>query len=374
MSVYKRGGVYWMRFCFEGRNIQRSTRLKNRREAEDYEAVIRSRLVRDGLGVLERKSIPTLREFSARFAAEIAIQCAPKPRTVQFYAQQMKALLDYPPLADAKLNAIDADLLSRYVAYRSELVSAASVNRSLATLRRALRMAQEWRLMDRLPRIRLLKGERSREYVLSRADEMRYLAAAPQPLRDVSLLVLNTGLRLGEALGLRWSDVHMQPVNGSRYGYLRVREGKSIHAQRSLPLTSAVRLMLEQRRVAVQSIWIFPTPDNPGEAYRGTSLDHMHAKVRRGLGLSDEFVLHSLRHTMLSRLGESGADAFTIQRVAGHHSVVMSQRYVHPSRGGIEASFERFECISGLPPQESQNRQELVTNLATLSVLPSVSY
>ena len=76
---------------------------------------------------------------------------------------------------------------------------------------------------------------------------------------------------------------------------------------------------------------------------------------------------------MLSRLGESGADAFTIQRVAGHHSVTMSQRYVHPSRGAIEASFERFEDVSRLPRNE-QNRPELVTNLVTSPALPPVSH
>ena len=43
-----------------------------------------------------------------------------------------------------------------------------------------------------------------------------------------------------------------------------------------------------------------------------------------------DFVLHSLRHTMLTRLGESGVDAFTIMRIAGHSSVVVSQRYVTP--------------------------------------------
>lgn len=378
MSVYKRGrnGVYWMRFCFEGRNIQRSTRLRNRREAENYEAEMRSRLVREGLGILERKSIPTLRQFAERFAAEIAIQCAAKPRTVQFYAQQMKALLSYAPLADAQLNAIDADLLSRYVAYRSAKVSAASVNRALATLRRALRLAQEWKLINRVPKIRLRKNaERSREYVLPRADEVRYLEAARQPLRDVALLILNTGLRLGEALNLQWADIHTEPVAGSHYGYLKVRAGKSAYAQRSLPLTQAVREMLE-RRHSLRSVWVFPTPNDPAtarrgdEPYRGTSLDHLHSGVRRALGLPREFVLHSLRHTMLSRLGESGADAFTIQRVAGHHSVVMSQRYVHPSRGSIEASFSRFESVSQLTQSEAA-QPESVTNLVTLPLLPS---
>jgi hypothetical protein len=176
MSVYRRGSsdVYWMRFTFEGRSIQRSTRLRNRREAENYEAEMRSRLVREGLGILERKSIPTLRAFSERFAAEIAIQCAAKPRTIQFYKQQTKALLEYAPLADAQLNTIDADLLSRYVAHRSAKVSAASVNRALATLRRALRLAHEWRLLNRVPKIQLRKNaEHSREYVLPREVEVR---------------------------------------------------------------------------------------------------------------------------------------------------------------------------------------------------------
>jgi integrase len=231
MSVYKRGrsGIYWMRFCFEGRNIQRSTRLRNRREAKDYEAEMRSRLVREGLGILERKSIPTLRQFAERFAAEIAIQCAAKPATIRFYEQQMKALLGWAPLADAQLNTIDAALLSAYTAHRSGQVSAASVNRALATLRRALRLAYEWKLINRVPKIRLRKNaERSREYVLPWADEARYLGAARQPLREVALLILNTGLRLGEALNLQWADIHKEPVKAHTTATSRCVQGSPL--------------------------------------------------------------------------------------------------------------------------------------------------
>ncbi|MBL8178764.1 MAG: tyrosine-type recombinase/integrase [Bryobacterales bacterium] len=39
------------------------------------------------------------------------------------------------------------------------------------------------------------------------------------------------------------------------------------------------------------------------------------------------FVLHSLRHTMLTRLGQAGVDAFTIMKIAGHSSITISQRY-----------------------------------------------
>jgi site-specific recombinase XerD len=100
-------------------------------------------LGKEGLGILDRKAVPTLKEFSEKFAAEIAIQCAAKPRTVQCYSVQMAALLNFAPLAEGCLNAIDAALISAFTAHRSEKVSPASVNRALATLRRALRMAEE---------------------------------------------------------------------------------------------------------------------------------------------------------------------------------------------------------------------------------------
>jgi hypothetical protein len=48
---------------------------------------------------------------------------------------------------------------------------------------------------------------------------------------------------------------------------------------------------------------------------------------------------------MLTRLGEAGADAFTIMRIAGHSSVVISQRYVHPSPESLERAFERLEAL-----------------------------
>ncbi len=61
---------------------------------------------------------------------------------------------------------------------------------------------------------------------------------------------------------------------------------------------------------------------------------------------SDEFVLHSLRHTCLTRLGEAGADAFTIMKLAGHSSITVSQRYVHPSPESVELAFDRLETLN----------------------------
>jgi len=252
------------------------------------------------------------------------------------------------------------------VVERRATVGPATVNRDLATLRRVLRLAHEWREIQRIPRIRLITGERVRDFVLSRKQERVYLAACPQPLNDIAVLMLETGRRIGGALHLEWADIISAPVNGARFGFLRVREGKSKNSRRVIPLTDRAATMLRERRMAQEIeadkgkaegkatyaiVFVFANRD--GEPYVGTSINHLPRDVcppkvdgRRKPIFTGDFVLHSLRHTMLTRLGESGVIAFTIMRIAGHSSIVVSQRYIHPTPEAVERAFERLQ-LSG---------------------------
>jgi len=279
------------------------------------------------------------------FMQQIQIHCSEKPRTVTFYGQKLGRLLEFEPFAKARLNDIDEALIATFVQMRAKQVAPATVNRELATLRRLLRLAQEWKVIDRVPRIRMLPGERQREFVLNHAQEKLYLTMAPQPLRDVALLLLDTGLRVGEASKLRWTDISLRPAHGAKYGYLRVREGKSQNAKRVVSLTSRVKTMLEARYLSHESPFAFPGKD-PASPILVTSLNHIQLKLRKLLKMNEEFVLHSLRHTMLTRLGEAGVEAFTIMRIAGHSSVTVSQRYVHPTPEALERAFERLEALN----------------------------
>tara|TARA_B100000949_G_C14064255_1_gene359068 strand:- start:45 stop:638 length:594 start_codon:yes stop_codon:yes gene_type:complete len=54
--------------------------------------------------------------------------------------------------------------------------------------------------------------------------------------------------------------------------------------------------------------------------------------------------LYDMRYTYLNRLGESDVDAFTLQTLAGHSSIVASQRYVHPTPERVEGPMTRFEA------------------------------
>ena len=252
MALYKRGNVWWFSFVWNGEHKQKSTKIKvgtkkNRKAAQDAEAAYRAALAKGEVGILERAPAPTLKEFSQRFIDAIQVRCAAKPKTVEFYAQQLARLLEFEPLANARLDRIDESLIESFVQHRcqqssraganrkkerpssavAKTVSPASVNRALATLRQLLRLAQEWRVIDRVPRVRLLPGERNREFILTHPQERPYLEVAPQPLRDFAMLDVDTALRVGEALALEWPDVHLEPANGAKFAYLHVQDRKS---------------------------------------------------------------------------------------------------------------------------------------------------
>ena len=108
-------------------------------------------------------------------------------------------------------------------------------------------------------------------------------------------------------------------------------------------MTPRARTILEQRWLAAgqpSDGWIWPAPTKAGHINH-SSLKKQHV---RALKLSDvrPFVLYSLRHTFLTRLGESGCDAWTLARVAGHSSVSISSRYVHPSEDAVLNAVERL--------------------------------
>jgi integrase len=86
-----------------------------------------------------------------------------------------------------------------------------------------------------------------------------------------------------------------------------------------------------------------------------------------------DFVIHSLRHTMLTRLGESGVDAFTIMRIAGHSSITVSQRYIHPTPEAVERAFERLQ-LSAARPENQAKRLPPATMSATLAEAVVVSH
>jgi integrase len=206
-------------------------------------------------------------------------------------------------------------------------------------------LALKWRLIDRVPRMRLLSGEKNRDFIFSHDQENEYITNTPQPLSDFVSILIDTGLRPTEALSLTWSDVFLEPANGSKFGYVRMNDGKAKYARRNVSLTQRARETLAKRQKTSKSPFIFANGDEK-KPFLLSSLDHMHSKLRGDLHLPKECVLYSFRHTFGTRLGEADANAFEIMKRMGHSSVTVSQRYIHPTPESMENAIRHLEAMN----------------------------
>jgi integrase len=263
-----------------------------------------------------------------------------------------------------RLNQITGESASEFASFRlSNKVQISTVNSSLRVLRSIFHRAVEWGVLDGVPKVKLLPGERHRERVVTREEESRYLAAAREPLASIAAVLADTGLRPEECFRLRWEAITW--VNG-RYGTLLVTHGKTAAARRVLPMTPRVRAILEGRWGRANKpedgwIWLAPTRSGHVES---SSLRKQHAgsfeTITKEAAKNNQkpirpFVLYTLRHTFLTRLGESGCDAWTLARIAGHSSIAMSSRYVHPSEDAVLTAMSR---LGGHKIGHTQNAQE----------------
>jgi integrase len=244
-------------------------------------------------------------------------------------------------LANAKLDTITNELAAEFAAHRmSNSMQVSSVNSSLRVLRRALRLANDWGVIDVAPVISLLPGERHGERVVTPEEESAYLDKAPEPLSFIATVLADTGLRPDECYRMRWEELIW--FNG-KFGTIRVTHGKRAAARRSIPMTPRVRFILQTRWEIAKKPLTAPTKRGHVDH---SSLKKQHARAFRVANaeikkrnreneteepLIQPWVLYSFRHTFLTRLGESGCDAWTLARIAGHSSITISSRYVHPS-------------------------------------------
>ncbi len=353
MSIFKRGRVYWYHFVFNGQHVQQSTKQGNPRLARQMEAAHRTALAKGEVGFREKRAIPTLLHFCRDrvepWARNTFEQTSRK--TWLWYRTGLRSIYDYAHLAGLRLDEITTEHIADFTAHRQARgLEVASVNSSLQVLRRALNLAVEWGVIATAPKIRLLRGAKHRERVIAPEEEARYLASAPEPLASVATVLVDTGMRPEECFRLRWEYISF---SSGKHGMLLVTSGKTAAARRFLPLSPRVRALLESRWNEAgkpSEGWIWPGHTQSGHIEPFT-IKKQHTKAL-GLAGVRPFVLYTLRHTFLTRLGESGCDAWTLARIAGHSSIEMSKRYVHPSGDAV------LSALSRMPQQPEQPRPE----------------
>ena len=353
MAIYKRGRTYWYKFMWNGELVRESTRQANDRVARQMESAHRTSLAKGEVGIREQKTAPSLRSFcDDRFEpwAKATFEANAK-KSWLWYRTGIRSLLSYKKIADLPLDAITGESASEFASSRlTRNLQIATANSSLRVLRSILHRAVEWGVISAVPKIKLLPGERRRERVITQEEEALYLSAVSEPLASVATILADTGTRPEEAFRLRWESITW--ANG-RHGTLLVTHGKTAAARRVIPMTPRVRATLETRWECAEKPaegWIWPAPTKSGHL-EPSSIRKRHTAAFDAIAKEAAknqrkavrpFVLYSFRHTFLTRLGESGCDAWTLARIAGHSSIAVSSKYVHPSDHAVLNAISRL--------------------------------
>jgi integrase len=187
------------------------------------------------------------------------------------------------------------------------------------------------------------------------------LARAPEsPVPALWYLYTLLGLRRGEGIGIRISDVHLtqrtimisQQVQavGGELKIVRPKGKKS----RLLPLALVAVPWVEQRITQVRAMrlkagpaWqdhdlLFCTPD--GRPIWPTTIDGWWRDLRDAAKLPAHLTLHSLRHSFATMLDECIVTEATKQRIMGHAKKNITQRYTHPA---VETMRQAIEEVAG---------------------------
>lgn len=357
MSLYKRGTFWWSRIVRNGERLDRSTKCKSKAEAQRVEARWHMEINDAGdtlqplSKIREQRRPTTLSHLALKMWPALESKVA--PRTLEYYKQAM-APLTRSKLGGYLLHNITLVAIEEFMQERLEDVGPASVNGSLRTLRRGLRMAEEWKMIPKAPKIKLLPGEHQRDYVITDAVLTKLLAhvKCTPLLRDLVPFLIDTGLRISEALALTWEDVGLEPKRGADRGWILVRKGKTRYARRHVPLTERARGILTRIKKEVPKNedgilkvqYVFP--DMNGEQMTRHWPSEQFRTLRDAMRLPKDAVVHSTRHTFCTRLGEAGVDAFSLQRLAGHSSITISQRYVHPTPALLESAIGKLSVVT----------------------------
>lgn len=342
-TIYQRSGSERWEAGFsyvdaEGRRRRRTLYGRSRREVA---AKLREAVRRQEAGETVADTRDTVGAFLERWLTEALPARGLKATTVENYATIARTHL-IPALGHRKLDSLTAADVQRLVNLKREAgLSPRTVQVLHGVLRRALTQAVRWgearrnvaALVDR-PRV----PRREAEY-LSPSQAQRLLdAARSDRLFAFYSVAMACGLRRGEALALRWSDVDLdagtlrvsRTLSRVAGGGLVFTEPKTERSRRTVPLPAALvaelrahRVRQAAERLAAGSLWrdhvlvfpsLFGTPLEPRNALRSLQT----VAGRAGLG---HVKLHTLRHTAASLLLAQGVHPRVTMELLGHSGI-----------------------------------------------------
>lgn len=332
MTVRKRGSRWWYDFRLRGTRYREPIpEAKTKAQALQAEAKVRSELFEGRYGGL--KVTPKLTDWITDTYMPWA-----KSNKRSWYDDELIAkvisdhfkkmrLRDISPLHVEKFKKVRRETPTKFGNPRQP----ATVNRELAILSKILQLAVDAGYMEGNPchKVKRIAHDNSRTRFLNDDEESNLLDALDQngSLQSIVQLALNTGMRRGEILSLKWTDVDLNS------GLIYVKQTKT-DRNRIIPMNQVVRELFSQQ--PRKSEYVFVSPRTGG---CWVEIKRSFKKACELAGIHD-LHFHDLRHTAASKLAATGADIVTIAEILGHASFRMTKRYTHASEDRKRSALE----------------------------------
>ncbi|MGO4712135.1 tyrosine-type recombinase/integrase [Bradyrhizobium sp. 2TAF24] len=256
----------------------------------------------------------TVSDLLKRYEQEIT----PKKRGAIFERSRIRQMLAHP-MSRTSLHHLSAATIVRFRDDRLRKVEPPSVRRELVILRHVFEIAiREWAVPIRenpFKRVKLPHDARPREQRLVGEDEEQLHAALDERsawyLRPILVLLIETGMRRGELLSIRWQDIDFDSCT------VRIAKTKNGHPRR-VPLTP-------------EAVNTFKSLPKSGEKVFNVTANAVRlAWERLRLRASLKHLrLHDLRHEAISRFFEAGLTVPEVALISGHRDPRMLTRYTH---------------------------------------------
>jgi integrase len=237
-----------------------------------------------------------------------------------------------PVVGTVFMDAVNSDDVARVLTRAGQRLSAATVNRLLILLRYMFNLAIRWHtagvVSNPTATHKIKRLSNHRERYLSAAETQQLIVAVNaspnRMLRYIIPFLLLTGARKREVLNAQWRDVDRER------SFWRIPITKS-GRERHVPLSAAAITLLDTVPRRRNCDWIFA---NPKTLKPYVSIFSSWDTARTVAGLS-EVRVHDLRHSFASFLVNAGCSLYEVQKILGHASVVMTQRYSHLSQDSL---------------------------------------
>lgn len=320
-GIYKRGDVWWVRYTgLDGRQKRESSHSN---KFNDAQLLLADRQQTIGKGEEpEVKKIPnhTFRELAEKYQTWIKGR-QKSAKTKGYIIGQLLSV--FGDIQLKRFNTSMADHLQTDLINKE--YKASSNNKVLNVLKHMFRKATEWEMVseDVLKRIRKVKPLRDnsrRLRYLSKEECQALINACDPHVKPIVVTALNSGMRRGEVLGLRWDNLDL------KHGFILLDITKN-GERREIPINKTLEaLFLDKSLIRrIDTPYVFYDAVT-GKPYQNVKRSFYTACRRAGIR---DFKFHDLRHTFASHLVMGGVDITTVSRLLGHKSLNMTLRYSH---------------------------------------------